>query len=376
MVRRVLGAAVLSVSLACSAALAQEEAAKKEEPAAAESRFSELRARTDELNEQARKLIDEARTANEERKTAIRREFQALVAEQQKVVQQLQGAALAEYQAAPQQNAEAAQVLAELAAEHLRRDRYEEARELVEPLIKNQSDVDGIYATAGAAAFSMNDFEAAKTYFSQAEKQGALRGDAAQYAGEVDAEQAKWRREQELREKEAQADDLPRVRLTTTKGELTIELFENEAPNTVANFISLVEKGFYDGLPFHRVIGGFMAQGGDPAGDGTGGPGYAIECECDEEDARMHFRGSLSMAHSGPDTGGSQFFLTFRPTPHLDKLHTVFGRVIEGLDVLPKLTRRQPSLSGRTLAPDKIVKAEVIRKRDHAYQPKTIAEKP
>jgi len=152
-----------------------------------------------------------------------------------------------------------------------------------------------------------------------------------------------------------------------------VELFEDDAPNTVANFISLVEKGFYDGTPFHRVIGGFMAQGGDPTGSGSGGPGHVIDCECELPTARKHFLGSLSMAHAGKNTGGSQFFLTFRPTEHLDGKHTVFGRVIEGFEVLPKLTRTQGAdgqpLSG--IQPDTIVKATVLRKRDHAYEPKT-----
>ncbi|MBI1369471.1 MAG: peptidylprolyl isomerase [Planctomycetes bacterium] len=157
--------------------------------------------------------------------------------------------------------------------------------------------------------------------------------------------------------------------MTTSKGDIVLELFENEAPNSVANFISLVEKGFYDGVPFHRVLAGFMAQGGDPTGTGAGGPGYAIKCECYAPNARMHFRGSLSMAHAGRDTGGSQFFLTFVPTGHLNGKHTVFGRVIEGMDVLSKLNRISPGEGGE---PDKMVKVTVIRKRDHAYKPVTI----
>jgi len=152
-----------------------------------------------------------------------------------------------------------------------------------------------------------------------------------------------WRREQKLRAAEAaaaEADKLPRVLLKTNQGDLVLELFENEAPNTVANFISLVEKGFYDGLTFHRVLPGFMAQTGCPKGDGEGGPGYKIPCECYKPERRRHFRGSLGMglADAGRDTGGSQFYITFLPTPPLDDPrstgdpHTVFGRGVEGLD--------------------------------------------
>ena len=110
----------------------------------------------------------------------------------------------------------------------------------------------------------------------------------------------------------------------------------------------------------------FMAQGGDPKGDGTGGPGYSIRCECYDPNYRHHFRGSLSMAHAGRDTGGSQFFLTFVPTPHLDGRHTVFGRVVEGMDVLGELEKRNPDAPGAT-PPDKIIKAEVLRDRGHEY---------
>jgi len=143
----------------------------------------------------------------------------------------------------------------------------------------------------------------------------------------------------------------------------------------VANFISLVEKGFYNGTPFHRVLPQFMAQGGDPTGTGGGGPGYTIPCECHQPNARVHFRGSLSMAHAGRDTGGSQFFLTFRPTHHLDGQHTVFGRVIKGFDVLAKLQRRDPERPEGP-EPDKIVEAKVLRKRNHPYEPKKSAGKP
>jgi cyclophilin family peptidyl-prolyl cis-trans isomerase len=147
-----------------------------------------------------------------------------------------------------------------------------------------------------------------------------------------------------------------------------LELFENEAPNTVANFITLVEKNFYDGTKFHRVIAGFMAQGGDPQGTGAGGPGYTIPDECRQPNHRLHFRGSLSMAkEEAPDTGGSQFFLTFVPTDHLNGKHTVFGRIIDGIDVLAKLERVQPGRSGSPPNADKILRATVLRKRDHAY---------
>ncbi|AOZ91418.1 peptidylprolyl isomerase [Paenibacillus crassostreae] len=108
-----------------------------------------------------------------------------------------------------------------------------------------------------------------------------------------------------------------------------IDLFEQDAPNTVANFEKLANSGFYNGLVFHRIIPGFVAQGGCPQGTGTGGPGYQINCEINPN---KHERGSLAMAHAGRNTGGSQFYIAYAPQPHLDGQHTVFGKVVEGMD--------------------------------------------
>jgi peptidyl-prolyl cis-trans isomerase B (cyclophilin B) len=119
-------------------------------------------------------------------------------------------------------------------------------------------------------------------------------------------------------------------------GKVVIELFEKEAPKTVANFEKLIHEGFYNGLSFHRVIKGFVAQGGCPHGTGTGGPGYTIPCET-KGNPHKHERGALSMAHRGPNTGGSQFFIVYEPQPHLDGMHTVFGKVIEGMDVVDQI---------------------------------------
>ena len=121
--------------------------------------------------------------------------------------------------------------------------------------------------------------------------------------------------------------------ITTPRGAIRIELHEDKTPKTVGNFVSLAEKGFYDGLAFHRVIADFMIQGGCPQGTGTGGPGYQFEDEF-HDDLRHDGPGILSMANAGPNTNGSQFFITHGATPHLDGKHSVFGRVIEGQDVV------------------------------------------
>lgn len=121
----------------------------------------------------------------------------------------------------------------------------------------------------------------------------------------------------------------------TAKGVMKVEFYEKDAPNTVANFIKLSKEGFYDGLTFHRVIPNFVIQGGCPQGNGTGGPGYKIDCEL-TGDNQFHDRGVLSMAHAGRNTGGSQFFICHNRenTQHLDRNHTCFGKVVEGVEVV------------------------------------------
>ena len=134
-----------------------------------------------------------------------------------------------------------------------------------------------------------------------------------------------------LKNYDLSADELSKLqyaKFTTGKGVIWLKLFPDEAPNTVANFAHLANSKFYDGLNFHRVIPGFMAQGGCPDGTGAGGPDWAIECETDKNTS-VHRPGTLSMAHAGPNTGGSQFFITFVDTPHLDGVHTVFGAIDE-----------------------------------------------
>lgn len=126
------------------------------------------------------------------------------------------------------------------------------------------------------------------------------------------------------------------VTMKTEAGEIELVLFADKAPRTCANFLNLADQGFYDDLTFHRVVDDFMIQGGDPDGTGRGGPGYQFDDEFHEE-LRHDEAGTLSMANSGPDTNGSQFFITHKPTPHLDDKHSVFGRVTDGQDVVDSI---------------------------------------
>ncbi len=193
----------------------------------------------------------------------------------------------------------------------------------------------------------------------------SVRKDLAQYELYVEL----WAKEQELRQAEAAAGDLPMVEIHTSQGRIVVELFEDHAPNTVANFVKLAGDGFYNGTKFHRFMADFMVQGGDPnsmaEGLGTvgnGGPGYRIPDEHFREDRRRHFRGTLAMANKGgPNTAGSQFYITHRATPWLNDTKTVFGRVVEGLDI------------ARSLRKDDDIKVTIVlRKRDHEYVPETI----
>ena len=128
------------------------------------------------------------------------------------------------------------------------------------------------------------------------------------------------------------------AKITTQHGDLTVDFFEEDAPKTVANFVDLARKGFYNGLKFHRVIPGFVVQGGCPHGTGTGGPGYKIDCELTGGN-QFHDKGVLSMAHAGRNTGGSQFFIVLdrASTSHLDRNHTCFGKVVSGLEWLDQI---------------------------------------
>jgi cyclophilin family peptidyl-prolyl cis-trans isomerase len=303
----------------------------------------------------------------------LRDQYQQKLAEGKRMAELLRQSALQAYAEEPAGDPKLTNFLLRMANDYVAQDRFEQAWEICETLMRFDIPNPALYDIAGTAAFATQRFDLAEKYLKKAESLGVLdRG--AEYLPDIATLAPLWDEELRRREAEAATDDLPRVSLMTNRGEIVLELFENNAPDTVGNFISLVEQGFYDGLPFHRVLPGFVAQGGCPLGDGTGGPGYSIYCEVDREDHRNHFRGSLSMAKGAePNTGGSQFFLVFRPIAHLNGVHTVFGRVIEGMDVLAELQRRDPENPEQAgISPDRIVTAKVLRKRDHIYQPRRV----
>ncbi len=225
------------------------------------------------------------------------------------------------------------------------------------------------------ASYAIEDYARADLMLKKIEDKGlSLQPSVRQ---ELTDAQEKWQRELMIRRLESNTDDLPRVKLETSEGDIVVELFENHAPQTVGNFIYLVDRNFYDELPFFLVQPGRIAQTGCPTGDGSGDAGYYIPSETDREQIRHHFTGTLSMANSGRDTGGSQFFITHQRNGQFDGKYTAFGRVIEGMDVVYRLKivnqTRPVSLDyGTPPAPSIIHKATVIRKRDHTYAPTRI----
>ena len=321
-------------------------------------------------------LFVEYQTATPERKDKIQEEYDKLLLEAEPLRKKLVDAAAEAFHEAPFLNF----IVVEFfigSGSHIgmiqyenARDNYEVSFKLADAILahpdKLTDQAGGLYAMAADAAFGCMEFEKAEQWYAKAASLKAqLSREAMGRRAEIPEQKKLWAEELAIREKEAQADNLPRVLIKTSKGDITIELFEDNAPNTVANFISLVKKGFYKDIPFHRVLPGFMAQGG-------GECGYCIDCERLKKDLvnRKHFRGSVSMARTSmPDTGGSQFFLMFQPKAYLNGEYTVFGRIIDGIEILADIQRIDPDDEVIMVEPDSIISAEVLRDRGHVYEP-------
>jgi cyclophilin family peptidyl-prolyl cis-trans isomerase len=370
---------VFGLFIGLTAAAWSAEPPPVERPASKKAAFDTVYGEWKTILAELRDLRTEYRKAAAEKRPAIEQRYDELLRKGNDLQPRVTAAAEAVFREDPKGATEAGDYLLGVLFLHCQSDDFEAAMQTAKPLLDGQYEGPLVHGWAGLAAFCTSDFETAEKELKLAQDNNVFAKMGGELANlgpmmlkELPFYKQAWQKEQQLRAAEAKADDLPRVLLKTSKGDIEVELLENEAPNTVANFISLVEKRFYNGTPFHRVLPMFMAQGGDPTGTGKGGPGYTIPCECHQPGFRVHFRGSLSMAHAGRDTGGSQFFLTFRPTRHLDGQHTVFGRVVKGMEVLAKLQRRDPD-NPQGPEPDKIVEAKVIRKRAHPYEPKKTA---
>ena len=355
--------------------------------------FNEYRLQAKILTE--KKL--EYQNARPERQAEIDAEYAKLYQQGLEQFKKITDLALDAHVETPNRNPTAINLLYSMVQHEFERENYEESVRLFRRMESSgiMNELERFYAFAGLAALASMNYDEAEKWLESVTESGslgeiirnwgrsksgsdrarAIQGQLMSFSENKEA----WAKEQEIRKAETEAGQkdpekkLPKVEIITTKGKIVLELFENEAPNTVANFISLVERGFYDGIVFHRVLPNFMAQVGCPRGTGTGGPGYTFDCETGNRfpKARKHFRGSVSMANAGPNTNGSQFFLTFVPTSFLDGRHTVFGRVVEGFEVLADIQRIDPDdQDGDIPERDRIVTARVLNKRSHDYEVK------
>jgi cyclophilin family peptidyl-prolyl cis-trans isomerase len=257
-------------------------------------------------------------------------------------------------------------------------DEFEGTLAIAQALMEERNVNPDLLSFASMSALALNEYDVAREFLERAIEADLAPPFFQQLYRELDTVQAAWEEELEARRRDAEGEPLPRVLMKTTKGNVVIELFENQAPETVGNFIHLVEQGFYENLAFHRVIQHFMAQTGCPHGDGSGDPGYSIYNESGRPDARDFFRGTLGVALAGddPNSGGSQFFISYMPASHLNGTYTAFGRVIEGMEVVANLNQINPEEKdedGPPVIPDEIREIEILLKRDHEYVPNKVS---
>ncbi|GAB5405178.1 MAG: peptidylprolyl isomerase [Aureliella sp.] len=313
-----------------------------------------------------------------EKSKELHREFLSKMAKGNELHQKMIAAAVAEFRAGNGDTEKLAGMLDRWTERDADKDRFEGVLEACNALIEANYPEPDVLRRAFLSAAAVNEYEEADRLVDLLDKKGARVDLVIQARQDLPMLKRRWERELKLREKDAAGEPLPIVELVTTKGIIEIELFENQAPNTVANFINLVEEGFYDNNMFHRVIEHFAAQAGSPDGDGAGNAGFTIASEATHPDNRDFFRGSVGMALANDivDSASSQFFISFNPARELDEKYTAFGRVIKGIHVIGNLAKINPEASKEDkekqegLMPDEILSARVIRKRSNAYEAK------
>jgi cyclophilin family peptidyl-prolyl cis-trans isomerase len=292
--------------------------------------------------------------------------------------------AVALYRSGPEKYSAIGDLLYGMLVHSVDRDDIEGMVEVAQVLVENRYPGEEIFAAGSLAAIGNCEFKTLRYFWSEAESLGVQGPPTEEMESKIQLQEQKWKRELTFRAADAAADDLPRVEILTTKGRIVVELFEDQAPQTVANFIYLVENEYYNGLGFFRVLERYIAQVGCELNNGTGNPGYLIAGEGGRPNSRHHFRGTLAMAlgndpktkKADVNSGGSQFYFTLFPAPELDQEYCVFGRVIEGLDVLGRIDRMNLSDENERksgVVPDVIRDATVIRKRDHDYVPEIVS---
>ncbi len=340
---------------------------------------AELRKLTVERNEAGLKFSTSSRDESE----SYRQLWDSAVAKGLVELEAMENAAMDMLRAGGDVPQIALGVLVRMQRRSLRDGKFTRSYEIGKLLLNHLPDMPEVKAWFAAASIGTDHFDDAEKYQASIEAfSETLPPEITRLFDTIPELKRAYAIEQELRAAEAQIDDLPRVVLKTTKGRIEIELFENQAPETVGNFIHLVEKEFYTDLLFHRVLNAFMAQGGGMTQNNSSKDvDYTIFDEAGREDARRHFYGSVSMVKAPfPNSAQNQFFITFAPTPHLDGSHTVFGRVISGFDALESLVRthkldeEKGEVDIPNAIPDRIISATVVRKRDHEYRPRKVQE--
>lgn len=245
------------------------------------------------------------------------------------------------------------------------------ALDVATSMIQNGIAGPAVYSAAFRAAFALQDFDLARQMLDNVKDNNANARDSAYQ--ELEATRVKWERELALRAAEAAADDLPRVEFNTSAGTFIVELFEDHAPNTVANFLQLAEEKYYDDTIFYKVFPGVLAQAGCPKGDGTSDPGFDLESELERPEIRHHFLGTISMAVDQEKVSGDKFFFAAQPNASLDGKFTVFGRILEQPEIVYEfktVNRTQPGSQQDEATRILSVRVLSDRKRDHPYSAK------
>jgi cyclophilin family peptidyl-prolyl cis-trans isomerase len=347
--------------------------------AAAQQEYEQALTELRRLTKEATRARVAYQTGTREESDRHRRDWDAAMEAGERQRGVLEAAALRFISLSPKPSKELVELVNQIHGSYVLGGRWSKAAKVAEYLRVLLAEDDGFLSRDAVAAISSNQFAAAAKFrATYGHLISNMPKEAQQLYSTLPELQEKYNREQKFLDQDAAGEPLPRVVLKTTKGRIELELFENQAPDTVGNFIYLVESGFYTNHNFHRVISGFMAQTGGYGTDKLSrDPGYTIFDEFELAEARHHFQGYVSMANASvPQSASSQFFFTLVPTPHLDGKHTVFGRIISGQDVVESLVKthevnregEEKEIPG--VIPDYIISAEVIRKRDHEYKPR------
>lgn len=328
-----------------------------------------------EHTKQMRTVAIRFNTGKAEEETKWLDEWFSMHAEGAKLFRKMLQAGAKEYEADAENRPELSEWLSKIVKQDVEADRFEGLLPVIQALVKGNPDSLELHRYLGMTAMAVNDYEAANPSIEKLKQDPNATEQTLELRDVMEQLAASWQEELRMREEDAAGEPLPRVLIRTTKGNLEVELFENQAPETVANFISLVESGVYDHTPFHTGKQHFLIQ----AGDNISQTPYTIYNETDKPNARHFCRGTLGMALANhPDSAYSQFFVSLLPNGELDNIFTAFGRIVNGIEVLPNLAKidpeKQEDKSSSKKEPDEIIEIRVLNKRDHEYTPRKFQE--